>query len=68
MRPGDYFVDLRDKSVVRILRIYLPAKERETPLVKVVDIMKSFVYVVDAKHLSPRAVHPDAVLEWIKSG
>ena len=66
MRPGDYHVDLRDMTVVKILRIYL-ANEGESPLVKVADIMKCYAFVVDAKHLSPRAVHPETVLEWVRS-
>jgi len=66
MRPGDLHVDCRDKSVVRIHQVILPAKERDTPLVEVFDIMKDFGYLMDAKDLSPR-VDPDSVLDWIKS-
>lgn len=68
MLPGNLHVDLRDKSVVRVLRVIPAAKEHATPLVEVVDIMKRCDYLVDAEHLSPRAVDPDSVMDWIKRG
>lgn len=67
MQVGDLHVDMRDEFVVKILRI-LPARERVSPIVEVFDIMRRCDYSVDAKHLSPRAVDPGSVWDWIKAG
>ena len=66
MRLGSLHVDLRDKSIVKILDIILPAKSTDTPICEVVDIMTRCRYQVDGKFLSAE-VEPDSVLDWIKA-
>ena len=65
MQVGDLYLDLRDKSVVQVRQILLPAKLRESPIVEVTDVVHRCNYFMDAKDLDPREVDPDSVLEWI---
>jgi hypothetical protein len=67
MLPGECYVDLRDRTVVRLRRVLWDGKE-EPPLVEVEDIPRGFTFVMDSKFLSPRAVETETILDWLKHG
>lgn len=67
MRPGDFYVDLRDKSVVRIRRVF-ETNTSDTHLVEVIDVPRAFTFVMDSRFLGPRALLRNEVLEWLERG
>lgn len=67
MLPGEFHVDMRDKTVVRVRKILWDGKD-QPPLVEVTDVPRGYTFVMDSKFLSPRAVDPDSVLDWLKHG
>lgn len=66
MRVGDFHLDLRDRAVVRIEKILYT--NDQPGVVEVVDVPKGFTFLVEAHFLSPRALDPASVLDWLKHG
>lgn len=68
MNRGDLHVDLRDRTVVEIRRVFLPSDPDDSFLVEVRDVPRGFTFIVDAQFLSSSAVDMEDVMEWLARG
>jgi hypothetical protein len=64
---GDLHIDLRDSTIVKIHEIHL-TNPGEPGAALVSDVPRGHIFLVETRFLSPRALDPDSVFEWMKKG